>query len=141
MALLSLDECERLLVAHYVGRLAVVIDGHPRIYPMNYRYRDGVLVDVALAWWREARIHAVDAVVGLGFDTWDDAFCAHLHDFLAVRLPEADGAGVELSGEPRAVAAWLAGRTDGEGVVARRSGAPEGLPELAPWPSAAPPAR
>lgn len=98
-------------------------------------YRDGVLADVALAWWREARIHAVDAVVGLGSDTWDDAFCAHLRDFLAVRLPD-DGAGLELVGDPRDVAAWLAGREPAGPVEAVRDGSSLPLPDLAPWPSA-----
>ena len=44
MRLLSMDECEQLLGDHYVGRLAVIVDGRPKIFPMNYRYHDGVLV-------------------------------------------------------------------------------------------------
>ncbi|ROS74316.1 maleylpyruvate isomerase family mycothiol-dependent enzyme [Cellulomonas sp. PhB143] len=103
-------------------------------------YRDGVLTDVALAWWREARIHAVDAVVGIDVDAWDDAFCAHLRSFLAERLPDGvrlpDGAdAVELEGAPRDVAAWLAGRTPAGPVTARRHGVDVALPELGPWPS------
>ncbi|MFE5335948.1 maleylpyruvate isomerase family mycothiol-dependent enzyme [Isoptericola sp. NPDC056573] len=109
-------------------------------------YRDGVLADALLAWWREARIHAVDATAGLGaaagYGSWDDAFCAHLRDFLAVRLPEpegADGAGLELAGDPRDVAAWLAGRTPSGPVSALRDGAAVPLPDLGPWPSSATP--
>ncbi len=111
-------------------------------------YRDGVLAEALLAWWREARIHAVDATTGLGtaigygttigYDTWDDAFCAHLRDFLAVRLPDG-GAGLELAGDPRDVAAWLAGRTPSGPVSALRDGVPVPLPELGPWPSSAAP--
>ncbi|MFC7876692.1 maleylpyruvate isomerase family mycothiol-dependent enzyme [Isoptericola sp. NPDC057391] len=106
-------------------------------------YRDGVLTDALLAWWREARIHAVDATAGLGasalgYDTWDGPFCAHLRDFLAVRLPD-DVDGAELVGDPRDVAAWLAGRTPSGPVSALRDGAPAPLPELGPWPSSTAP--
>jgi len=106
-------------------------------------YRDGVLADALLAWWREARIHAVDATTGagpstLGLDTWDDEFCAHLRDFLAVRLPDG-GAGLELAGRPRDVAAWLAGREPAGPVTASRDGRPVALPQLAPWPSSTAP--
>lgn len=110
-------------------------------------YRDGILVDVLLAWWREARIHAVDATAGLGaaalgYDSWDEEFCAHLRDFLAVRLPDPEGPGgadLELVGEQRDVAAWLAGRTPAGPVEALRDGAAVPLPELGPWPSSAAP--
>ncbi|MFE7406138.1 maleylpyruvate isomerase family mycothiol-dependent enzyme [Isoptericola sp. NPDC057559] len=106
-------------------------------------YRDGVLADALLAWWREARIHAADATAGLddrtlGSGSWDEAFCAHLGDFLAVRLPDA-GAGLALVGDPRDVAAWLAGRAPSGPVSATRDGAPVPLPELGPWPSSAAP--
>lgn len=105
-------------------------------------YRDGVLTDALLAWWREARIHSVDATAGLGdralgYDTWDDAFCAHLREFLAVRLPAVDG--LDLVGDPRDVAAWLAGRTPSGAVSALRDGVEAPLPELGPWPSSAAP--
>lgn len=33
---LSEDECLELLAAHSVGRIAVVADGHPVIFPVNY---------------------------------------------------------------------------------------------------------
>ncbi len=101
-------------------------------------YRDGVVADALLAWWREARIHAVDATAGLphavGLDTWDERFCAHLRDFLAVRLPDG-AADLELHGAPADVAAWLAGRTPAGPVGARRGGVESPLPELGPWPS------
>ncbi|MCZ2262542.1 hypothetical protein IRJ14_08085 [Isoptericola sp. QY 916] len=101
------------------------------------------LSDALLAWWREARIHSVDATAGLGdralgYDTWDDAFCAHLREFLAVRLP-ADGGGLELVGDARDVAAWLAGRTPERPVSALRDGVAVPRPALGPWPSSAAP--
>ncbi|GAB4083584.1 maleylpyruvate isomerase family mycothiol-dependent enzyme [Myceligenerans cantabricum] len=118
-------------------------------------YREGPVAGCLLAWWREARIHAVDARVGLGLDTWDAELRAHLRDFLGMRLPE----GVALSGgdegrdEPRSsssvpspsetvvsgspvdVVAWLAGRVPAGEVRATRGGADVPLPDLAPWPS------
>jgi maleylpyruvate isomerase len=80
------------------------------------------------------RIHSVDALAGtsqeIGYETWDEALCAHLREFLAVRLP--DGVAVDdIAGDPRDVTAWLAGR-----VPSTRLGAD--LPELGPWPSAVP---
>jgi maleylpyruvate isomerase len=97
-------------------------------------YRGGPLSGCLLAWWREVRIHSVDALAGtsqaVGYETWDDTLCAHLREFLAVRLP--DGVSVDdLAGDPRDVTAWLAGRTPTSPLGA-------GLPELGPWPSAAP---
>ncbi|MBE1877714.1 maleylpyruvate isomerase family mycothiol-dependent enzyme [Myceligenerans pegani] len=111
-------------------------------------YREGPVSGCLLAWWREVRIHAVDARVGLGFDTWDAGLRAHLRDFLAVRLPEdvvllsddeerAPSSPVTVvSGAAADVVAWLAGRDPAGPVRATREGAEVPLPELAPWPSA-----
>src|ERR1700682_4154278 len=37
-------ECWSLLQNHKVGRLAIVIEGRPRIFPVNYAAADGALV-------------------------------------------------------------------------------------------------
>ncbi|WP_285108466.1 maleylpyruvate isomerase family mycothiol-dependent enzyme [Promicromonospora sp. MEB111] len=97
-------------------------------------YRGGPLSGCLLAWWREVRIHSVDALAGttqeVGYETWDDALCAHLREFLAVRLP--DGVSVDdVAGDPRDVTAWLAGRVPATPL-------PGDLPELGPWPSSTP---
>ncbi|WP_242504104.1 maleylpyruvate isomerase family mycothiol-dependent enzyme [Promicromonospora panici] len=97
-------------------------------------YRGGPLSGCLLGWWREVRIHSVDALAGtsrqVGYETWDDTLCAHLREFLAVRLP--DGVSVDgVAGDPRDVTAWLAGRVP---VTPLRGD----LPELGPWPSALP---
>lgn len=125
-------------------------------------YREGPVSGCLLAWWREIRIHAVDANVGLGFDTWDDRLREHLKEFLAVRLPAdvvlADGdreratsspatpspamsspatpSETVVSGAPADVVAWLAGRAPAGPVRATRGSSQIPLPELAPWPSA-----
>jgi nitroimidazol reductase NimA-like FMN-containing flavoprotein (pyridoxamine 5'-phosphate oxidase superfamily) len=41
---LSREECERLLAGQNLGRVAIVIDGHPQIFPVNYAYQDGIVV-------------------------------------------------------------------------------------------------
>jgi nitroimidazol reductase NimA-like FMN-containing flavoprotein (pyridoxamine 5'-phosphate oxidase superfamily) len=33
---LSVDECLQLLGAHNFGRIAVIVDGHPIVFPVNY---------------------------------------------------------------------------------------------------------
>src|SRR5579863_2837298 len=41
---LSASECAGLLAAERFGRLAVVFDGQPMIFPVNYIYQDGVIL-------------------------------------------------------------------------------------------------
>lgn len=40
---LPTDVCERLLARREVGRVAVIVDGHPEVFPVNYRW-DGEAV-------------------------------------------------------------------------------------------------
>jgi nitroimidazol reductase NimA-like FMN-containing flavoprotein (pyridoxamine 5'-phosphate oxidase superfamily) len=44
MLMLPDDECWSLLRDHKIGRLAIVIEGRPRIFPINYAAADNVLV-------------------------------------------------------------------------------------------------
>jgi len=41
---LSFEECEELLASHHFGRLAVVVEGRPVIFPVNYEYVEGRIV-------------------------------------------------------------------------------------------------
>ena len=41
---LSEQESERLLASQDLGRVAMVIDGRPQIFPVNYAFADGVVV-------------------------------------------------------------------------------------------------
>lgn len=41
---LSEQECERLLASRDLGRVAIVADGRPEIFPVNYAFADGVVV-------------------------------------------------------------------------------------------------
>jgi nitroimidazol reductase NimA-like FMN-containing flavoprotein (pyridoxamine 5'-phosphate oxidase superfamily) len=44
VVILPEDECWSLLRNHNVGRLAIVVEGRPRIFPVNYAAGDGALV-------------------------------------------------------------------------------------------------
>jgi maleylpyruvate isomerase len=109
------------------------------------RYRDGVLFDAGLAWWRELEIHTADALLGPGVADWSRPFCAHVVEFLAPRVPvgvrlaltatdgpeswtQGSGTPVAVRGRLADLAAWLAGRHP----VGPLTGDP--LPELGPWP-------
>jgi len=37
-------ECRHLLALHRLGRLAVVVEGHPQIFPLNYALDDRLIV-------------------------------------------------------------------------------------------------
>jgi maleylpyruvate isomerase len=136
--------------AEHVAALEALRERHTTAWPdagdalwsAPIAFRDGVVADALLAWWREIRIHAVDATAGLraevGYDTWGGRLLGHLGEFLAVRLPD-DAADVELVGAPTDVAAWLAGREPAGEVTARRGDDVMPLPALGPWPSATAP--
>ncbi|MCL2554168.1 MAG: maleylpyruvate isomerase family mycothiol-dependent enzyme [Actinomycetia bacterium] len=109
------------------------------------RYRDGVLLDAGLAWWRELEIHTVDLDLGPAFADWSPQFSGHVLEFLAVRIPpdvrltltapdgdalfaHGSGAPVKVTGTLPDLAAWLAGRHPSVPL----GGDP--LPPLGPWP-------
>jgi maleylpyruvate isomerase len=103
------------------------------IWDRPVTYRNGTVVDMLLAWWRELRIHLIDLDVSIGVDTWNVAFCEHLRTFLAARLPATPG--LEIHGDNRNAAYWLAGRKGRPLPTATLDGHPYPLPELLPWPS------
>jgi len=41
---LSREECERLLASQNLGRIAIIVDGRPQIFPVNYVLEDEVVV-------------------------------------------------------------------------------------------------
>jgi maleylpyruvate isomerase len=143
-------------VGRVIGRLSRTWPeiGSP-LWDQRVAYRDGTVVDVALTWWRELRIHLVDLDAGVGADTWSEEFCWHLFDFLAPRLPadmnvdlRPDGlepwqapdassqSSIVVRGGVRDIAMWLAGRTPDQLPVAHAGGKQRILPALNPWPSA-----
>lgn len=125
------------------------------------RYRDGIVVDVALAWWREISIHQVDLALGIdAAAVWSQPLCEHLLDFLSVRLPsdgvieldafepgvryvisassDAPTAAVTVTGPLTSIAGWLAGREIHPLPIATSGEDAVDLPVLGPWPSAQP---
>ena len=79
-----------------------------------------------LAWsrWREVEVHAVDLAAGYGPADWPADFLDRLLAELLSRtdLPPLDG----ITGPPHALAAWLAGRSPGDGLSGE-------LPRLPEW--------
>ena len=106
-------------------------------------YRDGTLVEVVQAYWREIEIHSTDLRLGYTPATWSPEFSDHLLTFTAARAPEGvrvvlladdgetwtwgSGEAVEVRGARNDLAAWAAGRTP----VGSLSGE---LPDLKPYP-------
>ncbi|MET1065497.1 MAG: maleylpyruvate isomerase family mycothiol-dependent enzyme [Arthrobacter sp.] len=131
------------------------LDGAAWQVPISYR--GGVVLDGGLALWRELVIHATDLGTGRGPETWSRAFCEHLFEFLAARVPEGQrfvlqplglpsaaigspgGRSTAINGMLTDIAAWLAGRAPTLGSL-RATAAADGvdLPELLPWPAGVP---
>lgn len=71
LEILSAEECDRLLAAGVIGRIAFVAEGEPVILPVNYRYHEGAIVI------RTARGHKLDAAglaapAAFEIDHWDE---------------------------------------------------------------------
>lgn len=126
---------------------AVLASLAPADWDRAVRFRDGVVLDMVLAWWREVEIHITDLDLGLDGSGWSAAFCDHLADFLAARvaagtclvLEAPDGWVRELgAGAPQTIrgprtdlVAWLAGRDPVQPIYVDGGGE---LPRLGPWP-------
>ncbi len=127
----------------------------------SIQHRNGTVLTVAHAWWRELGIHLTDLELGVTNAVWSPALCEHLVRYLAPRVPEgtrlalrptdavggthtsADGAAgwdlgsgelLTVQGAAGDLAALIAGREPVGIVEIRRDGAPAVLPELLPWP-------
>lgn len=107
---------------------------------------------------REVEFHHVDLDVGYTPGHWDPGFArACLHEYVASMSGRPDAVGLTLraaenpaevwtvrgAGDPILITGpratllgWVAGRTDGDGLIVAQSGPgePSGLPELPPWP-------
>ncbi|WP_269939094.1 maleylpyruvate isomerase family mycothiol-dependent enzyme [Arthrobacter sp. HY1533] len=138
-------------------RALTVLDGLDEDqWSLPISYRDGVVRDGALAYWRELVIHLADLQLGRGPETWSKEFCLYLIDFLSARVPDGlrlkllplalppmtvgDGSNaVSVSGMLTDITAWLAGRTPTMGSLRAEAAADSvELPMLLPWPSAFP---
>jgi len=150
----SAEEHRAAIAAAFTRALSALGSLTPEQWQLPISYRDGVVMDGALAYWRELVIHLADLQVGRGPETWSKEFCLYLIDFLAVRVPAGirlkllplamapmtvgDGENaVSVSGMLTDIAAWLAGRTPTMGSLRAEAAADSvPLPTLLPWPSA-----
>lgn len=125
-------------LAEAIGVMAVA----DWIRPISYRQGDAM--SGLEAAWREYAIHLVDLDLGATISGWSEAFCAHLVDFLAPRVPlgmrlvlpsglrVGDGAEeVQVEGAVHDISAWLAGREPLTPISFSNGQAPE----LGPWPA------
>ncbi|MDO5753126.1 pyridoxamine 5'-phosphate oxidase family protein [Arthrobacter sp.] len=64
-------ECWDLLKSHVIGRLAVVVDGHPDIFPLNYAVGNGHVV-FRTAGGTKLQGAIDQALVALEIDGYDD---------------------------------------------------------------------
>ena len=116
-------------------------------------YRSGTAQDALLAVWRELVIHHADLRLSYTSADWSEEFCSHIFDFLAERVPDGltlefhiigersgpidvgSGASrVVMSGSRQDLTTWLSGREPMNEIECQDVL----LPQLAPWPSAAP---
>lgn len=67
---LDIDECHRLLDAHRIGRVAFVVAGEPRIFPVNYA-RDGRSVVFITAPGEKLDAAVINKPMAFQIDEWD----------------------------------------------------------------------
>ncbi|WP_207345007.1 maleylpyruvate isomerase family mycothiol-dependent enzyme [Arthrobacter sp. E3] len=149
-------EHQQALTAGFARALGALGGLSEAQWQLHISYRNGVVRDGALAYWRELVIHLADLQVGRGPETWSKEFCLYLLEFLAPRVP-ADthlkllplglspmtvGTGenaVSISGMLTDIVAWLAGRTPTMGSLRAEAAADSvELPKLQGWPAPAP---
>jgi maleylpyruvate isomerase len=135
--------------AGFEDAAAALPDGR---WSAQVRFRTGRPVPAAHVPWarlRELEIHHVDMDAGYSPAHWEPQFVQRLldeqavaltrrGDFPAVQLRADDVPGTwkigtggpSVTGPAAALAAWLVGRSNGDGLIKEPSGA---LPELPPW--------
>jgi maleylpyruvate isomerase len=128
-----------------LDRLASVVDAmSEQDWELPISYRQGTAFGGLEAAWREYAIHLTDLDLGPTCSAWTAAFCDHLFDFLAPRIPDemtltleggtTIGVGatdIRVAGTVQDAAAWLAGR-EPVGPFTFSTGQ---APELQPWPA------
>jgi maleylpyruvate isomerase len=127
------------LLAEWIGRLETSWShAGAEDWARPVRFRNGDLAGTVFTRWREVWIHLVDCDVGVTPTDWPASLAAHAVDFLYSRVPSGValvatdtgqrwGAGVELSGGVRDLAAWAAGREPSGVLVGPKV-------ELGEWP-------
>jgi len=100
---LSLGECMRFLAGNHIGRIAVVVDEYPLVFPVNYRFVDRA-VDGPIIVVRarpgssvtEADVHVsfqidgIDAAAGAGWSVLVRGIRHHVQAVELAELPFVD---------------------------------------------------
>ena len=76
---LSFDDCWELLASAVIGRLALVVDGHPEIFPVNFVVERRSVVfrtGAGTKLWQSAKDERM-AADALGLEPWEPGTKAH----------------------------------------------------------------
>ena len=103
--ILTMDECWSLLEQTTVGRLAVIVDGHPDVFPVNYKADNGTLVFRTGSGTKQQAIGA-DAAVALEADMVSAQFGLAWSVVVKGKATEATPAGPALDDIRRALFPW-----------------------------------
>jgi uncharacterized protein len=103
--ILTSDECWSLLDQTAVGRLAVIVDGHPDVFPVNYKADNGTLVFRTGSGTKQQAIEA-DAVVALEADAVSAEFGLAWSVVVKGKAAEATPTGPALDDIRRALFPW-----------------------------------
>jgi uncharacterized protein len=90
LEVLDFAECERLLTNEYVGRVAFVDAGEPIILPVNYVYRDGVVL-IRTAEGSKLDAASMRSVVAFEIDGHDDEYHSGWSVLVVGVMEELDG--------------------------------------------------
>lgn len=99
------DECWRLLGETTVGRLAVIVDGHPDVFPVNFTVDNRTLVFRTGSGTKQQAI-AADAVVALEADAVSAEFGLAWSVVVKGRAEETTPSGPAMDEIRRALFPW-----------------------------------
>lgn len=102
---LDAEECWRLLGETGVGRLAVIVDGHPDVFPVNFAVHNQTLVFRTGSGTKQRAIEA-DAVVALEADSVSAEFGIAWSVVVKGNAEEAGAGGPALDEVRRALFPW-----------------------------------
>ena len=103
--ILTSEECWSLLDLTPVGRLAVIVDGHPDVFPVNYKADNGTLVFRTGSGTKLQAIEA-DAVVALEADAVSAQFGLAWSVVVKGKAAEATPTGPAMDDIRRALFPW-----------------------------------
>ncbi|MGN6441865.1 MAG: pyridoxamine 5'-phosphate oxidase family protein [Arthrobacter sp.] len=103
--ILDAEECWALLAQTGVGRLAVIADGHPDVFPVNFKVDGGTLVFRTGAGTKQQAIQS-DATVALEADAVSSQFGLAWSVVVKGKAAETTPTGPDLDDIRRALFPW-----------------------------------